>query len=67
VSEMKKMHRRDHQLTSAIGANRNVAAFKVKRKTIKNHLRQNRKIRKSLKPIYKPDLDAIMEEALNKG
>jgi hypothetical protein len=29
------------------------------------HERQNRKIRNSIKPIEKPDLDAIMEQAIN--
>lgn len=34
-------------------------------KIYKKHYNQNRRIRKSLKPIIKPDLDKIMEEALN--
>lgn len=35
-------------------------------KILERHSKQNWEIRKSRKPIEKPDLDAIMEEALAK-
>lgn len=65
MGEMKRWHRKkQHKLTSALKINRNAAECLVSLKVKKKHWNQNYRIRKSRTPIIKPDLDAIMEEAL---
>lgn len=67
MGEMKKWHRKkQHKLASCLKINKNAAECLINIETKKKHWNQNYRIRRARKPIIKPDLDAIMEEALKK-